>query len=162
MSHNKYAGVAVLRPLALLLSHTPPHLPPRQGKRLLSTHTSWGGRRATPSPVPAQTSYYVPVRGEGAPKLGASRRITTSHTPLSPPHGPRALRRTSGTLLFKETHVPHVTSPAHADCASALCATKRRRVRRGKRQGGHVGTQLVLLWRGNKQWYDLVILDDQV
>lgn len=155
MSHNKYAGMAVLRPLAPLLPHTPPHLPPRQGKRLLSTHTSWGGRRATPAPVPAKASYYVPVRGRDARTLGASRRITTSHAPLSPPHGPRALRRTSGTLLFKETHVPHVTSPTHADCASALCVTKTRRVRRGKRQGGHVGTLLVLLWRGNKQCYDL-------
>ena len=155
MSHNKYAGMAVLRPLAPLLPHTPPHLPPRQGKRLLSTHTSWGGRRATPAPVPAKASYYVPVRGRDARTLGASRRITTSHAPLSPPHGPRALRRTSGTLLFKETHVPHVTSPTHADCTSALCVTKTRRVRRGKRQGGHVGTLLVLLWRGNKQCYDL-------
>ena len=131
--------------------------PSQTGQKTTLNTYELGGRRATPSPVPAQTSYYVHVRGEGAPKLGASRRITTSHTPLSPPHGPRALRRTSGTLLFKETHVPHVTSPAHADCASALCATKRRRVRRGKRQGGQVGTQLVLLWRGNKQWYDLLV-----
>ena len=85
MSHNKYAGVAVLRPLALLLSHTPPHLPPRQGKRLLSTHTSWGGRRATPSPVPAQTSYYVPVRGEGRPEIrGQSPYYDLPHPSIAP------------------------------------------------------------------------------
>ena len=81
MSHNKYAGMAVLRPLAPLLPHTPPSLPPREGKRLPSIHTSWGGRRATPPTGPAKTSYYVPVRGGGAPKVEASRRFTTSPSP---------------------------------------------------------------------------------
>ena len=129
--------------------------PSQTGQKTTPNTYELGGHRATPPPVPAKTSYCVPVRGRGAPTLGASRRITTSHAPLSLPHVLRALRRTSGTLLFKETHVPHVKSPTHADCASVLCITTIRRVRRGNRQGGHVGTLLVLLWRGNKQSYDL-------